>query len=87
MVAQLAALRAGLVVVPVNPSYTERELAHVVGDVRPAAAIVDDPDRAAVVVRAASGAIVVATPDLQVVGSVGERSVGALGRQRRAEGR
>ena len=48
VVVNIAALRAGLVVVPVNPSYTERELAHVVGDVRPAAAIVDDRDRAAV---------------------------------------
>ena len=46
--ANVAALRAGLVVVPVNAAYTERELAHVVGDVRPAAAVVDDPDRARV---------------------------------------
>ena len=37
VVANIAALRAGLVVVPVNAAYTERELAHVVGDVRPAA--------------------------------------------------
>ena len=53
VVVNIAALRAGLVVVPVNPAYTERELAHVVGDVRPAAAVVDDRDRAAVVSRAA----------------------------------
>jgi len=46
VVVNIAALRAGLVVVPVNPSYTERELAHVVADVRPAAAVVDDRDRA-----------------------------------------
>ncbi len=91
VVANIAALRAGLVVVPVNPSYTEREIAHVVGDVRPAAAIVDDPDRAAVVVRAASGAIVVATPDLQVVGggerSGGERSGGERSGGERSGGR
>lgn len=66
VVANIAALRAGLVVVPVNPAYTERELAHVVADVRPAAAIVDDPARAAVVARAAAD-VVVATPDLEVL--------------------
>jgi acyl-CoA synthetase (AMP-forming)/AMP-acid ligase II len=43
IVANLAALRAGLVVVPVNPAYTVRELRHVAGDVRPAAAVLD-PD-------------------------------------------
>jgi len=43
VVANLAALRAGLVVVPANPAYTRRELAHIVTDVRPAAAVVDDP--------------------------------------------
>jgi malonyl-CoA/methylmalonyl-CoA synthetase len=68
VVVNIAALRAGLVVVPVNPFYTERELAHIVADVRPAAAVVDDPNRAAMVARAAGGAIVVATPDLRLVG-------------------
>ena len=46
VVANVAALRAGLVVVPANAAYTERELAHIVTDVRPAAAVVDHPDRA-----------------------------------------
>lgn len=40
VVAHLGALWAGAVVVPVNPALTARELAHVVGEVRPAAAIV-----------------------------------------------
>ncbi len=67
-VSNIAALRAGLVVVPVNAAYTERELAHVVSDVRPAAAIVDDPARAVVVARAAAGRdIVVVTPELDVM--------------------
>ena len=52
VVVNLAALRAGFVVVPVNPAYTERELAHVIGDVRPALAVVDDAARAAVLTRA-----------------------------------
>jgi malonyl-CoA/methylmalonyl-CoA synthetase len=68
VVVNVAALRAGLVVVPVNPSYTERELFHVVGDVRPSAAIVDDDGRAAVLARAGPGDMVVATPGLEVVG-------------------
>ncbi|HLX90025.1 MAG TPA: AMP-binding protein, partial [Acidimicrobiales bacterium] len=38
----LGALRAGLVVVPVNPAMTGRELSHVTSDVRPAAAMVAD---------------------------------------------
>jgi len=65
--ANIAALRAGLVVVPVNAAYTERELTHVVGDVRPALAIVDDPDRAALLSRA-DGDLVVVTPEFEVIG-------------------
>ena len=68
VVVNIAALRAGLVVVPVNAAYTERELAHVVGDVRPAAAVVDDRHRGEVVARVAGGDIVVLTPDLDVIG-------------------
>ena len=41
VVAYVGALRLGLVVVPVNTAYREREVAHVVGDARPAAALVD----------------------------------------------
>ena len=36
LVAHVGALRAGLVVVPVNTAYSEREVAHIVRDVRPA---------------------------------------------------
>ncbi|HUO49067.1 MAG TPA: AMP-binding protein [Acidimicrobiales bacterium] len=46
VVANLGALRAGLVVVPANTLYTERELRHIAGDVRPAAAVVDDAVKA-----------------------------------------
>jgi malonyl-CoA/methylmalonyl-CoA synthetase len=41
----LAALRLGLVVVPMNTAYTGREIAHVVSDSRPAAATADDRAR------------------------------------------
>ncbi len=40
-VAHVACLRLGLVVVPVNGAYRRDELAHIVGDCRPAAALVD----------------------------------------------
>ncbi len=67
VVANIAALRAGLVVVPANAAYTARELAHIVTDVRPATAVVDDPDRARWVVDAAPGPLPVMSVDLQVI--------------------
>jgi malonyl-CoA/methylmalonyl-CoA synthetase len=54
VVAHVAALRSGIVVVPMNTAYREREVAHIVGDARPRAALVDRDDRAAWV-RAAGG--------------------------------
>ena len=45
VVAHVAALRLGLVVVPVNGAYREREIAHIVRDARPSAALVDDRER------------------------------------------
>ncbi len=44
--AHVACLRLGLVVVPTNTAYQADEIAHVVNDARPRAAIVDDPERA-----------------------------------------
>lgn len=46
VIAHVAALRSGIVVVPTNTAYREREVAHIVTDARPKAALVDDPDRA-----------------------------------------
>ncbi|HMA47615.1 MAG TPA: AMP-binding protein [Frankiaceae bacterium] len=46
------ALRAGGVVVPVNPACTEREMTYVVADAAPAVAVVDDAERAGWVRRA-----------------------------------
>jgi malonyl-CoA/methylmalonyl-CoA synthetase len=42
VVAHCAALRAGYVVVPVNPSYSRRELEAIVADARPRAAVIED---------------------------------------------
>jgi 2-oxoglutarate dehydrogenase E2 component (dihydrolipoamide succinyltransferase) len=44
VVVHLAALRLGLVMVPTNPAYRERELAHLVTDAEPRAVVVDDPE-------------------------------------------
>lgn len=62
VVAHVACLRAGFVVVPANTAYRERELAHLVADARPSLAIVDDEERAAWVTAAAP--IPVADPAL-----------------------
>ena len=44
VVAHAAALRMGLVVVPVNAAYSEREIEAIVSDSRPTAAVVDRPE-------------------------------------------
>lgn len=68
VVANLAALAAGLVLVPANPAYTERELGHIVADVRPAGAVVDDPGRIDGVAGKLRASLVVVDADLRVVG-------------------
>jgi malonyl-CoA/methylmalonyl-CoA synthetase len=67
VVANVGALRAGLVVVPANAAYTARELTHIVTDVRPAAAVVDHLDRARWVADAATSPVIVMSTELQVV--------------------
>ncbi len=66
LAAHVGALRAGLVVVPANTAYSERELAHIVTDVRASAAVVARPDQARWVRDAAPGAVVVCGPDLEL---------------------
>ena len=62
VVVYIAAVRLGLVVLPANTGYLERELAHLVVDATPAVAVVDDAERGEWV-RAAS-----ADPGITVVG-------------------
>ena len=62
-VAHVACLRLGLVVVPTNTASRAPEIAHVVGDARPRAAIVDDAERADAV-RAADREVAVFDPAL-----------------------
>ncbi|MCA0328693.1 MAG: AMP-binding protein [Actinobacteria bacterium] len=45
VLAYAAVLRLGAVVVPANTAYTSSELGHIVGDVRPVLAVLDDPAR------------------------------------------
>jgi malonyl-CoA/methylmalonyl-CoA synthetase len=63
--AHVAALRLGLVVVPANTAYREREIAHLLRDAGPAAAVVDDPERAGWVHRA-DPAVLVTGPDVHL---------------------
>jgi malonyl-CoA/methylmalonyl-CoA synthetase len=66
LVAHVGALRAGLVVVPANVDYSERELAHIVADVRPAGAIVERADHADWLRRASAGPGVVVGPGVDL---------------------
>jgi malonyl-CoA/methylmalonyl-CoA synthetase len=64
VVAHVAALRSGIVVVATNTAYREREVAHIVSDARPKAALVDADDRARWVSAAAGPETVVVGPEL-----------------------
>src|SRR5918997_6412664 len=66
VIAHVAALRSGIVVVPANTAYRERELAHIVTDARPRAALVDDRDRARWIGAAAGPEALVVGPDVDV---------------------
>jgi malonyl-CoA/methylmalonyl-CoA synthetase len=63
--AHVAALRLGLVVVPANTAYREREIAHLVEDSAPRAAVVDDSDRAEWI-RRAGGDVLVVGPEVDL---------------------
>jgi malonyl-CoA/methylmalonyl-CoA synthetase len=62
VVAHVGALRLGLVVLPVNGAYLEREVAHIAADAQPAAAVVDEGERGAWVRSAAGRDVIVVSP-------------------------
>ena len=67
VVTHVAALRLGLVVVPVNTAYREREIAHIVRDARPSAAVVDNRERGEWISHAAAPArVLVVAPDVEL---------------------
>ena len=68
VVAYVAALRLGLTVVPLNRAYLEREVAHIVRDARPAAAIVDDRRRGDWIRTASPADPVVVGPNVELPG-------------------
>ena len=72
--AHVAALRLGLVVVPANTAYREREIVHLVGDAGPRAAVVDDPDRAGWIHRANPDVLILG-PDVDVGSGAGAAPV------------
>jgi malonyl-CoA/methylmalonyl-CoA synthetase len=66
VVTHVAALRMGLVVVPVNGAYRAREIGHIVHDCAPAACVVDDDERAAVFADFAGPECLVTTPTVEL---------------------
>lgn len=58
VVAHLAALRLGLVVVPMNTAYTHREIAYIASDAKVSAVATDEPGRAGLVAQSAGREIV-----------------------------
>jgi malonyl-CoA/methylmalonyl-CoA synthetase len=62
--AHVAALRLGLVVVPVNAAYGEREVCGIVADCQPKAAVFDDAARGRWVEKAAADDVLVVGPDV-----------------------
>ncbi len=65
VVAHVAALRLGLVVVPVNGAYRVREIGHIVGDCAPAACVVD-AERIEVFAEAVGDGCIVTTPAIDL---------------------
>ncbi|MGI8610083.1 MAG: pyruvate dehydrogenase (acetyl-transferring), homodimeric type [Candidatus Dormibacteria bacterium] len=77
VVAHVAALRAGIVVVPANTAYRERELSHIVRDSQPKAALVDDNERGGWV-TAADDKVLVVDPSVDLPdGPAGELDLAA----------
>jgi len=72
VVAHVAALRAGLVVVPMNTAYREREVAHIARDCRPSAAVVDDPEVARWIADARRAPVVACGPDVVLADGVAD---------------
>ena len=66
VVAHVAALRLGLVVVPVNGAYQEREVAHIARHSEPRAVVVDDAARGEWVRAATRADVVVTSPAIEL---------------------
>jgi malonyl-CoA/methylmalonyl-CoA synthetase len=62
VVTHVACLRSGLVVVPANTGYRSEELAHIIADSEPRAAVVDDAERAGWCLQAGRENLLVTEP-------------------------
>ena len=74
VVAYVAALRAGLVVVPLNTAYTQTEVGRIVRDAAPAGAAVDDAARAMWIREACGEAVAIVGVELDLP-AAGERPI------------
>ena len=79
VVAHVAALRMGLVVVPVNGAYRAREIGAIVTDCEPAAAVVDSEARGATVHELAPGPVLVVDPAVSALADGPEPELDACG--------
>lgn len=66
VVTHVACLRSGLVVVPANTGYRSEELAHIIADSDPRAAVVDDDERAGWCRRAAGDELLIVDPGVRL---------------------
>jgi malonyl-CoA/methylmalonyl-CoA synthetase len=66
VVAHVAAMRLGLVVVPVNGAYQEREVAHIARDCEPRFAVVDEPARGEWIRSAVGDDVIVTSPAVEL---------------------
>ena len=79
VVAHVAALRLGLVVVPVNGAYRAREVGAIVTDCEPAAAVVDSEARGAALRELAPGPVLVVDPAVSTLADGPEPELDACG--------
>ena len=79
VVAHVAALRLGLVVVPVNRAYRAREIGAIVTDCEPAAAVVDSEARGATLRELAPGPVLVVDPGVSTLADGPEPELDACG--------
>ncbi len=78
VIAYVAALRAGLVVLPINPLYTAAEIQRIIADASPAAALVQDRVHARWIERGSHVPILIGGVDLGGVG-LGGVGLGGVG--------
>ncbi len=80
VLAYLAALRAGLVCVLINPAYTQTEVERIVADAAPAAALVESAEHGRWITRASTARVLIGGLDAELnAGSGGEVAVDGPG--------